>query len=197
MWFRAWYYAEDDFELGAQERLKPSQEQFEVVARGGEDGVGAVAFAALEVVAAHAVLGLEVADHRLDGGAAPHLAADGFGDSAHLVGDPDPELVRIAVAPIALVDVDAAGLYAGQLLNLSDDGVEGMTVIGLAVQRLGMEDELAALTLGGWRGDRDVASELERRPGLALADALDLGGVQVVELPAALTVALVAYLIGP
>lgn len=44
----------------------------------------AVAVAALEVIAAHAVLCLEVADHRLDGGAPPHLAADGSGDTPHL-----------------------------------------------------------------------------------------------------------------
>ncbi len=44
----------------------------------------AVAVAALEVIAAHAVLGLEVADHRLDGDAPPHLAADGGGDTPHL-----------------------------------------------------------------------------------------------------------------
>ena len=55
-----------------------------------------------------AVLGLHVADHGLDGGAALHLAADDLGDAAHLARDPDPELVRIAVSAIALVDVDAA-----------------------------------------------------------------------------------------
>ena len=44
----------------------------------------AVALAALEIVAVHAVLGLEVADRRLDGGAPPHLAADGGGDTPHL-----------------------------------------------------------------------------------------------------------------
>jgi hypothetical protein len=42
----------------------------EVVADGGEDGIDTVAIAALEVVAAHAVLALDVADDRLDGDAA-------------------------------------------------------------------------------------------------------------------------------
>ena len=107
----------------------------------------------LEVVAVHAVLGLEVADDRLDGGAAPHLAADILGDPAHLAGDPDPELVRIAVAPISLVDVDAADLDAGQRLHLGNDGAEGMTVIGVSVLRPGMEHELAALGLDDRRGD--------------------------------------------
>lgn len=50
----------------------------EVEAGGGKDGVDSVAGAALEVVAAHAVFGLEVTDHRLDRGAALHLAADGL-----------------------------------------------------------------------------------------------------------------------
>ena len=50
---------------------------------------------ALEVIAVHAVLALDVADHRLDGGAAPHLAADRFGDAAHLARGPDPERVRV------------------------------------------------------------------------------------------------------
>jgi hypothetical protein len=50
----------------AQKPLEPSQQQVEVEAGGGEHGVDAVAFAALEVIAVHAVLGLEVTDHRLD-----------------------------------------------------------------------------------------------------------------------------------
>src|ERR1051325_7227316 len=94
----------------AQKRLQPAQEQAEVVAGGGEDGVDAIAVAALQVVAAHAVLALDVADHRLDAGAALHLAADGLGDPAHLAADPDAEAVRVVVTAIALVDVDAAHL---------------------------------------------------------------------------------------
>lgn len=42
----------------------------EVVAGGGEDGVGGVAVAEPEIVAAHAVLGFEMADDGLDGGSA-------------------------------------------------------------------------------------------------------------------------------
>src|SRR5215831_12277737 len=91
-----------------QKCLEPAEEEAEVVASSGEDGVAAVAVGALEVIAAHAVLGLEVADHRLDGGAAPHLAAHGLGDAAHLAGDPDLEAVGIVMATVALVDVDAA-----------------------------------------------------------------------------------------
>ena len=143
------------------------------------------------------MLGLDVADDGLDGGPASHLAADGLGDPAHLARDPDPELVRVVVAAVALVDVDAPNLDAGQLLHLGDNGAEGVAVVGIAVQRLGVEHELATLGLGHGCGDRDLAAEFVGRPGLAFADALDLGGVQAVELPAALALLLMAHLIGP
>jgi hypothetical protein len=54
--------------VDAQELLEPAQDQAEVV--GGEDGVDAVAVATLEMVAAHPMVALEMADHGLDGGAA-------------------------------------------------------------------------------------------------------------------------------
>jgi hypothetical protein len=58
------------------------------------------------MVTAHPVVVLEMADHRLDGGAATHLAADGLGDMTDLTTDPDLEAAEIVVA-IALVAVDA------------------------------------------------------------------------------------------
>ena len=86
-----------------------------------------------------------MADDRLDGGSALHLAADGGGDAADLAGDPDPEPVGMAITAITLVDVDAAGLDAGELLQIGDDGTEGMAIIRIAMQRLGVEDKLATL----------------------------------------------------
>ena len=130
----AWF--EDGLDQGTKKRLQPSQEQVEVIPGGGEDGICAVAFVALEVVAVHAVLGLDVADHRLDRGAALHLPADGLGDPARLAGDPDPEFVRIGVPAIALVHVDAAHLDAGQFLHIGDGRAKSVAVIGIAVQRL-------------------------------------------------------------
>jgi hypothetical protein len=53
----------------AQQNPEPADEASEVVAGGGEDGVGGVAAPESEIVAAHAVLGLEMADDGLDGGA--------------------------------------------------------------------------------------------------------------------------------
>ena len=119
-------------------------EQAEVVTGCSEHGVGAVAVAALEMVATHSVVVLEMADHRFDGGATPHLAADGFGDTAHLAADPDLKPVGIVVAAIALVAVDAARCDTCELFEIGDDGAERVAVIGIAVQGLGMQHELPA-----------------------------------------------------
>ena len=60
----------------AQEKPQPVEEEAEVVAGGSKDGVDGVAAAEGEIVAIHAVLVLDVADDRLDGGPASHLAFD-------------------------------------------------------------------------------------------------------------------------
>ena len=67
--------AEQDEDLG-QQKLQPSDQAAEVVADGGEDGIGGVALAVPEVIAAHAMLGFEMADDRFDGGAPAQLAFD-------------------------------------------------------------------------------------------------------------------------
>ena len=53
-----------------QQKPEPADEAAEVVAGGGEDGVGCVAATEPEIIAAHAVLGFEMADDGLDGGSA-------------------------------------------------------------------------------------------------------------------------------
>src|SRR5215510_468024 len=68
--------------------LEPAQEQAEVVAGSGEHGVDAIAIAAGEIVAAHAVILLEVADDGFDGGAPAHLAADGRRETLEGAGKP-------------------------------------------------------------------------------------------------------------
>ena len=60
------------------------------------------------------------------------------------------------------------------------------------MQRLGMQHELSAFGRGGWRGNRHLAAELVRRPCLASADALHLGGVPSVDLWSALALLLMA-----
>ncbi len=132
------------------------------------------------------MLGLDVTDDGLDGGAALHLAADGSGDAPGLTADPDAELVGMFVAAIALVDMDAAGLDTREPFQVLDHRLERVAIIGVAVQRLGVERELAALGRGHRCGDRDLATELIGRSRLALADAFDLGRVQRVDLGAAL-----------
>jgi hypothetical protein len=77
------------------------------VAGGGEHGIDALAVVALEIIAPHSIVVLEVTDHGLDGGAAAHLATDGFGNTADLAADPEPEPIGIGVAAIALVAMDA------------------------------------------------------------------------------------------
>jgi hypothetical protein len=54
----------------ARRLRQPAEQQAEVVARGGEHGVDAVALSALETIAIHAVLGFHVAD---DSMAARHV----------------------------------------------------------------------------------------------------------------------------
>ncbi len=60
----------------------------------------------------------------------------------------------------------------------TNDGTERVAVIGIAVQGLGMQQEVPAFGRGGRCGNRDFAAKLVRCPGLAFADALHLGGVQ-------------------
>ena len=97
-----------------QQESEPFEQASEVVAGGGEDGVGGVAVGSGEVVSAHAVLRFRVADDRFDGGTAAQLAFDGLGDAASLAGDIDPELVagRGVVAAIAAVGDDASKVRA-------------------------------------------------------------------------------------
>lgn len=92
-----------------QKSLQPPEQEGEVVAGGGQDGIDGVALPAGEVVAAHPMLGLDVADDGLDGGAAAHLARDGRDDAAFLaLMNTCGSAVRMAA--IARVGEDAADL---------------------------------------------------------------------------------------
>lgn len=102
-----------------QKSPQPAEQEREVVAGGGQDGVDGVARLAGEVVAAHPLPGPDVANHRLDRVAAAHLALDGRGDAAFLASGEDPELValRCVVAAIAGIGKDAADLVANGLFH--------------------------------------------------------------------------------
>jgi hypothetical protein len=62
----------------------------------------------------------------------------------------------------------------------------------IAVQRLGVQDELPALGPGDRDSHRHLAAKLVGHPGLALADALDFGSMQRIDLRPALPLALEA-----
>src|ERR671913_1146963 len=93
-------------EQARQEPGQPGAEQTEVVAGGGEDEVGGVAFCAEEEVAAEMAVALQVADDGLDGAAAPSLAANGRGEAALLARDEHAGAVGI-MAAVAAIDIGA------------------------------------------------------------------------------------------
>ena len=100
-----------------------------------------------EIVSAHTVLCLGAADDRFDRRPAAEFAFDGLGDATSLARDIDLELMvgRGVVAAIAVVGDDAGEVGADQRLDLRDHGGQGVAVIRVAGQRLGVGDELAAL----------------------------------------------------
>jgi hypothetical protein len=79
---------------------------------------------------------------------------------------------------------------------LIDDVAQGVAIVGIARQRLGVQHELTARGAGVVGDDGDLDTELVGRAGLALADALGLGGMEGIELPAALALLLRADLGG-
>jgi hypothetical protein len=73
----------------AQKIAQPGEDAAEIVANGGEDDVGGIASAALEIAAAEVAFGLQVADHGLDGGSVSQPALDHSEDAALLAGNED------------------------------------------------------------------------------------------------------------
>jgi hypothetical protein len=109
---------EDREEDLAQQSPEPADQTAEVVADGSHDGVGGVTAAVPEIVAVHAVLGFEMADHRLDGGPAAQPAFDPGRHAPFLAGDEDPELVirRRVVAAVSLVSEKASRVLPASAL---------------------------------------------------------------------------------
>src|SRR5262249_11048824 len=140
---------------------QPPEEEAEVVAGRREDGVGGIALAVPEIVPAHTVLCLHVADDGLDGGPPAHLALDLRGDPSPLTSDDDPELVvgRRIVAAITFVDEGALDGVADERFHVGDDRAERMPVIGIAWQRLRVCDELSALGMTQRGRDRHLDTE--------------------------------------
>src|SRR5262245_32905483 len=159
------------------------------VAGGGEDGVDGVAGGVGQMIAAHPVLALQVADHRLDGRAAFHLSPDGRRHTPLLAAGVDAHVVRggCVVAAIAGIGDDACERGAGRALDVGDHGGKRVPVVGVAGQRLGVQHELATLAAAQGRGNADLDPELVGLVGFAFADALHLGRVQRINLASALT----------
>src|SRR4030081_327511 len=137
-----------------------------------------------------------MADHGLDRGASSQLALDDAEHAALLARDEYAARVLGVMAAVPLVDIAALDLAAGEFLGLVDDVPQGVTVIGVARQCPGMQHELTARGAGVGGDDRDLDAELVGRTGLALADALGLGGMEGIELPAALALLLASDLGG-
>jgi hypothetical protein len=93
---------------------------------------------------------------------------------------------------VTLVDIAALDLAACEFLGLLDDLAQGMPVVWVVRQRLGVQHELAARRAGVGGDDRNLDAELVGRTGLAFADAFGLRGMEGIQLPAAL-----ALLLGP
>jgi len=71
-----------------------------------------------------------------------------------------------------------------------------VAIVGIARRRLGVEHELTAWGAGIGGDDRGFDAKFVRRAGVALADALDFGRVEGIELPAALALLLGSDLAG-
>ncbi len=134
-----------------------------------------VANLALQMATVHPVVGLEVSDHGLDG-IAPFDELESFGIQPlglAPVRDGQPRVLRVhhrRGGP------DAAVLQQdGGLLDLL---VQRMPIEWSTGKRTGTDDEVA---LGG-DGNAHLGAELERRAGLALAEAVGLGACQLYSL---------------
>ncbi len=120
-------------DLSAQ-KPEPEEQESEILPGGGQDGVDGVALAVCEVVSAHSMLGFEVSDDRLDGGAASELSFDLIGDASLLAAVEGLQAVFVGgvVAVIAGVGDDALKVDADLLFELRQDGGQGVTVVGSA-----------------------------------------------------------------
>ena len=166
-----------------------------IVAYCGEDGVVCVAAAVVEIIAAHPVLVLEVADNRFDCGPAAHLSFDRSCDATLLPSGEDLEAVigRRIVAAIASVGHDTFERIADKLLHGRDDASERVPIIRVAGQCLHVSDELAALAMFERGCDAHLDAELIRLVRFTLADALHFGRVQAVDFRATLSAFLSAH----
>ena len=110
---------------------------------GREDDVGGITGAALEIAAPEMAFGLQVSDDGLDSGAAAKLALDDTEDAALLAGDEDTTRILCVVAAVSLVEIGPLDQTAGECLGAVNDVPQGVTVVGVIGQRLGVQHEQA------------------------------------------------------
>ncbi len=122
------------------------------------------------------------------GGATLELALDLRGDATLLAGgvDPEPVLGRGVVAAIAGISDHAVEYIADERLHVGNDLGERVPIIRVAGQCGHVRDELAAGGMLDGSGDAHLDAELVGPMRLALADALDLGRMQRIDLAPAL-----------
>src|ERR1019366_4893736 len=94
---------------------------------------------------------------------------------------------RRIVAAVSGIGMQPFDRIADELLDRRNDAGQRMPVIGIAGQRLCVDDELAALAVLEGGGHADLDAELVRLVRLALADALHFGRMQAVDLGPALS----------
>src|SRR5262249_1941496 len=115
---------------------------------------------------------------------------------ALLAGDEDAARIGRIVPAVSLVDIGALDLASGEPFGGFNDGAEGVAIVGVSRQRLGVQHELTARGAGVRGDDRCLAAALVGGGALAFAAELGLGGGEGIELPAALALLLGADLIG-
>ncbi len=158
------------------------QQPLDAVARRAQHRMQPVADLALQMATVHPVVGLEVPNHGLNG-VAPLDELEPF--SVQPLGltpmcDGQPWVVGIHAA-VTEVNHRRGGLDADVLQQ--DGGLLDLLVQRMAIKRstaecTGADDEIAL----GDDGDAHLGAELKRRAGLALAEAVRLGGVPAVQL---------------
>src|SRR3974390_752417 len=135
-----------------------------------------------KIIAAHAVVLLEVADDGLDGRSPSYVAFDLWGDAALLASGVDLELIfgRGFVAAVSGIGDDAIERVAEDRLHGGDDGGERVAVIRVTGQRHDVGDELAAARVPQGRRHAHLHAELIGLVWFSLADAFPLGRMQAV-----------------
>ena len=119
----------------------------EIESCGGEGGVNAVAFLACKPVPSQQPVVFGVSDHRLHYGPALEPTLDFIGDAALLSGNEDLGIGMVfkAVAFISLIDGHFLWHAPDDFLDVFQRVFECVSVIGVAVQCLGVENEVAPL----------------------------------------------------